>query len=439
MINNSTHPLQKLNIFSAKGIQMRSFHITWITFFFCFFGWFGIAPLMPLVREQLHLSKDQIGNIIIASVSATILARLIIGKLCDTLGPRLSYTILLVLGAIPVMSIGLSNSYESFLLFRFVIGIIGASFVITQFHTSVMFAPNIVGTANAVAGGWGNLGGGVTNLVMPLIAAGFAGLGFISAADSWRYAMIVPGVILMIMAVIYYKYTKDTPAGNYSDIQREVKESKKGTFTAALKDYRTWILALAYAACFGIEITVDNVAAIYFMDNFQATLIMAGALAAIFGFMNIFARALGGIVSDKIGRKYGLKGKGLLLAAMLLCEGLGIILFAKSGNLGMAIFSMLLFALFLKMANGTTYSIVPFINKDAIGSVSGIVGAGGNIGAMLVGFLFKSSSITYAEAFYYIGIGVAVIGLIVFLIKFQQETIHDNISVDEPKEELELA
>lgn len=220
-------PLQKLNIFSGKGLQMHTFHITWITFFFCFFGWFGIAPLMPIVREQLHLSKAQVGNITIASVSATILARLIIGRLCDTIGPRLSYTVLLVLGAIPVMCIGLSNSYESFLLFRFVIGIIGASFVITQFHTSMMFAPNIIGTANAVAGGWGNLGGGVTNLVMPLIAAAFVGLGYVDTANSWRYAMIVPGAILLIMAFVYYRYTKDTPRGNYSEIQRETKEKRK--------------------------------------------------------------------------------------------------------------------------------------------------------------------------------------------------------------------
>ncbi|MEJ7738468.1 MAG: NarK family nitrate/nitrite MFS transporter [Chitinophagaceae bacterium] len=424
-------PLQKLNIFSGKGLQMHTFHITWITFFFCFFGWFGIAPLMPIVREQLHLSKAQVGNITIASVSATILARLIIGRLCDTIGPRLSYTVLLVLGAIPVMCIGLSNSYESFLLFRFVIGIIGASFVITQFHTSMMFAPNIIGTANAVAGGWGNLGGGVTNLVMPLIAAAFVGLGYVDTANSWRYAMIVPGAILLIMAFVYYRYTKDTPRGNYSEIQRETKEKKKGSFMVALKDYRTWILALAYAACFGIEITVDNVAAIYFVDNFNTSIIMAGALAGIFGFMNIFARALGGIFSDKVGRQYGLRGKGLLLGALLLLEGAGIILFARSGNLPMAIFSMLLFALFLKMANGSTYSIVPFVNKDAIGSVSGIVGAGGNIGAMLVGFLFKSSNISYAEAFFYIGTGVALIGAIVFATRFQTAEARETV-ITEP-------
>ena len=371
---------------------------------------------MPIIRETLHLTKDQVGNLTIASVSATIIARLVIGRLCDTVGPRLSYTILLLVGSIPVICIGLANSYESFLLFRFVIGIIGASFVITQFHTSMMFAPGVVGTANAVAGGWGNLGGGVTNLLMPLIAAAFVALGYIDKGNSWRYAMIVPGVLLMLMAFIYYRYTKDTPAGNYKDIKRDEQVKKKGTFLIALKDYRTWILALAYAACFGIEITVDNVAALYFVDHYHASLIAAGALAGIFGFMNIFARALGGIFSDKVGKRYGLKGKGLLLAAFLLLEGIGIILFAQAGSLGMAIASMLFFALFLKMANGGTYSIVPFVNKEAIGSVAGIVGAGGNIGAMLVGFLFKSKNISYAQAFFYIGIGVAAIGLIVLFV-----------------------
>src|SRR5204862_347822 len=146
--------------------------------------------------EELHLTKGQIGNIIIASVSITIFARLLIGWLCDRFGPRLTYTALLVFGSIPVMFIGMSNSYESFLLFRLAIGVIGASFVITQFHTSMMFAPNVVGTANATAAGWGNLGGGITQMVMPLLFSGFVSLG-VGAWWGWRMAMFVPGVMML--------------------------------------------------------------------------------------------------------------------------------------------------------------------------------------------------------------------------------------------------
>jgi NNP family nitrate/nitrite transporter-like MFS transporter len=432
--NSTAQPLSKLNIFSLKGVQMKTFHVTWLTFFFCFFAWFGMAPLMKLAKEQLHLTKDQIGNIQIASVSATIIARLLIGRLVDKYGPRLVYTWLLVVCALPVLFIGTSNSYMSFLIFRLAIGVIGASFVITQFHTSVMFAPNIKGTANATAGGFGNAGGGAANFFMPMIASGFVGLGFCTKEDSWRYAMIFPGVMLMVCAYLYYRFTKDAPEGNYKDTGYKV-DDKKNTFLVAAKDYRTWILTIAYAACFGVEITVDNFAPIFFMDSFGATLAVAGMAAGIFGWINIFARPMGGIVADKIGKIWGFDGKTMLLSILLLLEGIGLIWFAKSGNIGMAIFMMFFFGLSLKMANGATYSLVPFISPIAVGSVAGIVGAGGNIGAMLIAFMFKAKAahatkvvvengvsvtkdlIDYTAAFTLLGYIILGIGVAVFIFR----------------------
>jgi len=103
---------------------------------------------------------------------------------------------------------------------------------------------------------------------------------------------------------------------------------------------------------------------------------------------------------------------------MLLLEGCGIILFAHAGSLSMAIISMVTFALFLKMANGATYAITPFVNEKNVGMVSGIVGAGGNVGGMLFGFLFKSATITYVEAFQYIGYVVIVVSLIVLITRY---------------------
>jgi len=420
--------LTKLNIFSLKGVQMRTFHTTWLMFFVCFFGWFGLAPLMPTIRAELHLTKAQVGNTIIASVAATIIARLIIGKLCDTWGPRKTAVRLLLVGSLPVFFVGLAHDYTSFLLFRLAIGVIGSSFVITQFHTSMMFAPNIKGTANAVTGGWGNLGGGVTNMVMPLIFAAIVGAGF-TKAEAWRYAMIVPGVMMLIIAFLYNKYTKDTPNGNYDEVGYAKTNSTK-TDWSILADWRVWALTMAYAMCFGMEITFDNVASLHFVDTFHLSQSSAGFWAGIFGFMNIFARALGGIVSDKVGGKFGMRGKGLLLAGVLLLEGAGLILFANSGNLTAAIISMLSFALFLKMSNGATYGIVPFINSKNVGMVSGIVGAGGNLGGMMFGFLFKSTTITYVQAFTYIGIAVMVVSVIVLITRFQKQTVTKE--VEEP-------
>ncbi len=428
MENNLTlnKPLEKLNVLKFKGVQMRTFHITWLTFFTCFFAWFGLAPLMPTIREDLGLSKAQVGNTIIAAVSATIIARLVIGRLCDTWGPRKTYTALLAVCAFPVMCVGLATDYTTFLLFRFAIGVVGASFVITQFHTSMMFAPKIKGTANAVAGGWGNLGGGITNMFMPVVFAVIVGMGYVKS-DAWRYAMILPGVLLLVMAFVYYKFTKDTPAGNYNEINRTAVD-KKSDWTV-LYDWRVWALALAYAVCFGMEITFDNVAALHFVDEFKLDQGSAGFWAGVFGFMNIFARALGGIFADKIGSKWGMKGKGLFLAGVLLLEGIGLIFFSFAGSLAMAILSMLLFALFLKMANGGTYAIVPFVNEKNVGMVSGIVGAGGNVGGMMFGFLFKSESITYVEAFKYIGFIVVFVALIIFITRFKKSEVTEVSNV----------
>src|SRR5436305_13981951 len=103
MKNASTQPLLNLKIFSLKGVQMKTCHITWLMFFVCFFGWFGLAPLMPTIRADLGLTKAQVGNTIIASVSSTIIARLIIGRLCDTWGPRITAVRLLLLGSLPVL------------------------------------------------------------------------------------------------------------------------------------------------------------------------------------------------------------------------------------------------------------------------------------------------------------------------------------------------
>jgi len=415
----------KIDLFSFKTPQMKAFHISWMAFFLCFFGWFGIAPLMAIVREELLLTKAQIGNTIIASVAITVIARLLIGWLCDKNGPRITYTGLLIFCSFPVMLIGLSNSYESFLLFRLAIGVIGASFVITQYHTSVMFAPNVIGTANATTAGWGNLGAGVTQMVMPLIFTGFIALGFVDTS-AWRWAMVVPGIALFIMGILYYKFTQDTPEGNIKDLKKndstyKMKQlEKKGAFLKAIKDHRVWGLFLIYGACFGIELTINNIAAIYYMDYFTMDLKTAGLIAGLFGLMNLFARSLGGFLGDKFGIRYGLKGRVNFLFVVLFLEGILLITFSQMSMLPLAIITMILFALFVQMSNGATYSVVPFINKKAIGTISGIVGAGGNAGAVLAGFLLKSESLSYPEALFILGITVVGVSFLTLAVRFSE-------------------
>jgi NNP family nitrate/nitrite transporter-like MFS transporter len=421
----------KLADFSS--VPMRAFHMSWFAFFICFFGWFGLAPLMPVIRQELHLTKAQIGNLTIASVAITVIVRALMGFLCDRIGPRRAYTWLLILGSLPVMGVGLAHDYQTFLLFRLAIGAIGASFVITQYHTSIMFAPNIVGTANAAAAGWGNLGGGVTQMAMPLLFAGFMSLGA-GQWLGWRVSMIVPGVIMFITGIAYYFLTEDTADGDFKELRARGEmtgaSAAKGAFASACKDPRVWALFVIYAACFGMELTIDNVAALYFTDNFHLGLTAAGFVAGSFGMMNLFARALGGIVSDRFAKKSGLRGRVLLLGATICCEGLALMLFSRMRILPLAIGAMMLTGLFIKMSNGATYAVVPFVNRKALGAVAGIVGAGGNLGSVLAGFLFKGS-MPWTQALLVLGATVTVVSLFSVLVTFSE--------ADEASAEKEIA
>lgn len=407
-----------IRLLDFKSASMRAFHMTWIAFFLCFFGWFGLAPLMPVIRAELHLTKEQIGNSAIAAVAITILVRILVGWLCDRIGPRRAYTWLLLLGSIPVMAVGLAHDYATFLVFRLAIGAIGASFVITSYHTSVMFAPNIVGTANATTAGWGNLGGGVTQFTMPLLFGAFLSMGA-GAWWSWRLAMLVAGAALALTGVAYYFLTQDTPDGDFKAV-RTAGPGQMTVFWSVCRDTRVWALALLYAASFGIELTIDNFASLYFTDYFHLSLGSAGIVASTFGMMNLFARALGGIVSDRCNQRWGLRGRVMLLGATVGAEGLAMMMFSRMGTLPLAIAAMMVMGLFVKMSNGANYAVVPFVNKRAIGAVAGIVGAGGNIGAVLAGFLFKTPSLNYTQAFLILGFCILISCFAVFAVRFKE-------------------
>ncbi len=409
--------------------QMRAFHMSWFAFFLCFFAWFGVAPLMATIREELALTPDQIGWSIIASVAITVVARLGIGWLCDRIGPRLCYTGLLAFGSIPVMAIGLAHDFESFLVCRLLIGAIGASFVITQVHTAAMFAPNCVGTANATTAGWGNLGGGITQIAMPALFTVFVSLAGVSAAAGWRLCMVVAGAACLTASVAYFVLTQDTPEGNLSALRASRIPGRaavaRGGFADALRDRRVWILFALYGACFGVELTLHNVASLYFLDNFDEFAGMsrvraigtAGTIAGLFGTMALFARTLGGLAADRVGQRLGLAGRVRVLFAVLLGEGLMLIVFSRMTELPFAVAALIGFGIFVHMSAGATFAIVPFVRREAVGAVAGIVGAGGNVGAVAAGFLFKEMA-DWSQALFVLGLAVAALSVAALGIRF---------------------
>merc|ERR1712070_534892 len=138
----------------------------------------------------------------------TILMRVAAGPMCDKLGARKTFIVLLLMAVPGMILLMVSQSAGPFILGRIIVGFSLATFVTCQVWCSQLFERKIVGTVNATAGGWGNVGGGITMLIVPQIMEAFISIfegskGLESAIDtSWRLCFILP-LVMHIGAALF--------------------------------------------------------------------------------------------------------------------------------------------------------------------------------------------------------------------------------------------
>lgn len=412
-----------------------------------FFIWFSVAPLLSEIEHDVGLTKQELWNSSIASVASTILMRFVNGPLCDKYGPRIMMAAVLGFACIPTALTGVVQSATDLVLIRFFIGVGGSSFVMCQYWTSRTFTRDVVGTANAMAGGWGNLGGGVTQLVIgsllfPLFKTIYSDdencdISILddrlcSSEKSWRTVCVVPAVVTALTAWWIVDHSDDAPTGNFHELKGHgcmPNISATSSFRDGAYNLNTWLLFFQYGCCFGVELTMNNAAALYFKEEFDQNTETAAAIASLFGWMNLFARGVGGYSSDKLSDKYGMRGRLMIQMSCLILEGIFVFAFSNSKQLWIAIFLMVLFSLFVQAAEGSTYGIVPYIKPHVTGSISGIVGAGGNVGAVCFGLCFRN--LDYKDAFYAMGCCILLSAFLTPIINIAgQNTIWQN-GVDE--------
>jgi len=404
----------KMKILSCARPHMVSFHMSWLSFFVAFLGWFALAPLMPVIKKDLGLTDSDVWTANITSVLMTVFARFLIGPMCDEYGPRRLQTGILLWGACATALCPLINSATSLIIIRLFIGVVGSTFVPTQYWGSSMFASNIVGQAQAISGGWGNTGGGVTQLFMPLMFEAMKA-GGASDGAAWRLALIIPSVLLFLTAAAIFIFSNDCPRGDFVDLVKAGTKAKVSSTTSAKKGYgdpASWVLAAQYAGCFGVELTVNNTMTSYFVDKFDLGLVAAGTIVLCFGLTNLFARAVGGMVSDYLNAKYKIRGRLATQMGFLFIEGSMLVVFSRMDKLGAAVAMLVVFSCFVQAAEGATYALVPYVAPESTGSVTGVVGAGGNMGAVFWGFIFLWGGMNASDSF--MVVGFVAVGLSLF-------------------------
>lgn len=147
---------------------------------------------------------------------ASLLIRFIAGPLCDRYGPRWVFGGLLLVGSVPLGLSPLVHDATGLYVSRFFLGILGGSFVPCMVWSTGFFDKNVVGTANALTGGWGNAGGGITYFIMPAVLDSFHRQGY-SDGQAWRMTFIVPLVVTIVTGVALIALCPDTPTGRWAD------------------------------------------------------------------------------------------------------------------------------------------------------------------------------------------------------------------------------
>ena len=486
--------------------------------------------------DSLNLSKGDIAGGKIASVSGTIVLRSIMGPVMDVFGARKGMFVLMAVCTPGVIGMIFTTNATGFIICRCLIGFSLATFVCSQTWCAQMFSRRIIGVANATAAGWGNLGGGVTNLLMPYFFLAFMEATGKDEDLSWRLSYLIP-LLMHILSMILSWSSQDLPDGNYGQLENSgVKQKSKGSavLKIGLSNVNAWILTLTYGMCFGVELTMNSVAALYFHEYHGLTPQIAGLLASFYGLMNLVARSAGGLLSDWSNKRAGMRGRlwscwivQTLEGALCCCmaavtlgadspferpdvnawikesdlpagtftgththEGSTLVEnsgmdgyvhqdgwvmipeylkdgvktnytvtecgcdqgalpepiqklwglddklymvfeppFARDGaaadciqhqNLaGLGVLCMILFSICVQAAEGLHYGIVPYVSRPALGIVSGMVGAGGNLGSVIaLSAFFRGKTTRTDTGFMNLGIMVMAITGLMFLIYF---------------------
>lgn len=455
---------------STRG-KYRVLHLSWIAFCATFLVWFDFAPFATTIGHQLHLTKSQLTTISLCNLGLTVPTRMLIGAALDRYGPRRVFPVVLVFAAVPNTVFALADSFSTLVFSRLALSVVGGGFVVGIRMIAEWWPADEIGTAEGIYGGWGNLGGGLATVGLPVLAD------WIGGHDGWRWSIGVMGLLAAAWGVVYWLKAEDTPPGRawkapsrqgalevtsrasvgglvlltlpvigvvgltayriedvhvisrsvlvalivtlvviaaamVAQILRVNRPALAGAYPEGARyPLRSVALCcLAYSITFGGELAMLSLLPTFYGDTWKLGVASAGAVAGTFGLMNLVTRPGGGIASDTYGRRRA------TLVVMLAGVAAGFVVM----SLLHAAWPVALGALvgvvaggFLQAGSGATFAIVPQVAPRVGGQVAGLVGAYGNIGGAV--WLFVLLYVTPQTLFAVIAAAAAAVGLLVLL------------------------
>lgn len=452
----------KLNVLDFSQANIRTLHLTWFAFFLTFVVWFSHAPLKPLIVEAFDLSNAQWKALLILNVALTIPARIVIGILVDKFGPRIVYSSLLMISGVLCLAFASAQTYNQLAFLRFIMGFVGAGFVIGIRMVGEWFPARQVGLAEGIYGGWGNFGSAAAAFTLPTIA-----LVVFGGEDGWRYAIGSTGVVAFFYGIWFYWRARNTPKGStYFKPKKSggLEVTSRGDFYLYLamnipmyvilgvlawklspsgvglltqnvtyilyavlvalfafqfsqiykvnkemlahgvdehqkyKFKQVAVLDWAYFVTFGSELAVVSMLPAFFLETFEG---MTLAKAGMLGAAFAFMNLVARPGGGYISDKFG-RRRSLSIFICGLAIGYFILSQVTSDwPIALAVISVMFCSFFVQAGEGAVFAIVPLVKRRLTGQIAGMAGAYGNVGA--VTFLTIYSFVEASTFFMIIG------------------------------------
>ena len=329
-------------------------------FDFSFMVWTVLGPLSAHIKEALHLSDQQTGLMVAVPSLGGAVLRIALGLLVDRIGAKNTGMIaqcIVMAGLAWAWLVGL-ESFQAMLFMGFMLGFAGASFAVALPQAGRWYPPQLQGTVLGLAGA-GNIGVVIDSLLAPRIANAYGWQAVFGLA-------LIPAVLVFI---IYAVFSKEAPL--------KVKPKKLGDYFSLLRDKDTHWFCFFYTITFGGFAGLAASLVMYFKSNHGLPKVQAGDWAALCTFVGVMARPVGGMMADRIGG----------IRTLTVCYIIAGIMLAAAGwmtSLAGAIVVFVIALAALGAGNGSVFQLLPQRFGKELGVMTGLVGAGGGVGAFLL-------------------------------------------------------
>lgn len=387
----------------------RRVHPAWIVAFagavavFCGLGLgrFAFGMMLPSMSLSLGLNYGQGGLLGFANMLGYLISVLTIPFVLRRLGTRLTATFSLIMMALSMFGMVLTQDFWGLCLFYLLTGIGSGGVVLPSMSLmSQWFAPSHRGLASGIVMSGPGFGIILTGFIVPNLAP-------IGGMQSWQSGWMIFGGITAMVAVLAYSLIRNHP----SEFDVEPFGRKSGT-TAVQAPALTGRARLQLLAHMGLIFGVYGATYMLYVtfivtsmvDSYGMSQQAAGGLWAWFGLLSIFSGVLFGWISDQIGRRRGMALAFAVLATSYLLVGVG-------GSMAGLYLSIILFGIaawsipvIMSASAGDFFGPTSAANALAVLMLLFSVGQG--VGPVIAGFLAESSG-SFAAS--YLGAGLAAL------------------------------